>query len=112
MPTLAQQALMQRLNLGAHGVAITVTVPNGTPVATLGIWHQPLGEAQPVGTDFRRREPRRVLEIPRTATLEAVPRGSVITAPDRDGGATKTWTADGLERSDDPLRCYVIVVPA
>lgn len=103
---------MQRLNLAAHGVAISVTRPGDVPVETTGIWHAPLGEAQPFGTDLRRRDPRRVMEIPRDATLDDVPRGSVISAADRDGGAATTWRADGLERSDDPLRTYVILVPA
>ena len=112
MPSLAQQALMQRLNLAAHGVPITVTRPGATLTPTTGIWHAPLTEPQAFGTDFRRRDPRRVMEIPRDATLDDVPRGSVIVAVDRDGGIAKTWRADGLERSDDPLRMYVILVPA
>src|SRR3990172_77306 len=102
MPTLAQQALMQSLNLSVHGVAITVTVPNCAPVATSGIWHQPLAEPQPTGTDFRRREPRRVLEIPRTTELPDVPRQSVIEAAERSDGTARTWRVDGLERVDDP----------
>lgn len=112
MPTLDQQALMQRLNLSAHGVAVTVTPPAGASVSTTGIWHAPQAEAQPFGTDFRRRDPRRVMELPRTSTLEDVPRGSIVHAADRDGGLVKTWRADGLERQDDPLRYYVILVPA
>lgn len=112
MPTLAQQALMQRVNLAAHGVAITVTPPAGAPVNTTGIWHSPQAEAQPYGTDLRRRDPRRVMEIPRDATLDDVPRGSIVLAVDVDGGLVKTWRADGCERPDDPLRTYVILVPA
>ena len=112
MPTLAQQALMQRLNLAAHGTPITVTRPGGLPIQTTGIWHVPIADPQAFGTDFRRREPRRVMEIPRDDTLDDVPRGSVIVAVDRDGGgAAKTWRADGLERTDDPLRTYVLLVP-
>ena len=112
MPTLAQQALMQRLNLAPPAVAIPVTRPGQDPVETTGIWHVPLAEAPPFGTDFTRREPRRVLEVPRDDTLDDVPRGSVIVAADRDGAAATTWRADGLDRTDDPLRTYVIVVPA
>lgn len=111
MPTLAQRAVMAQLNQAAHGVSITVTPPFAAAVTTTGIWHEPRDEPQPYGTDFRRLEPRRILEIPRTDTLSDVPRGSVITAVDRDGGAAKTWRADGLDRPTDPLRMFVLVVP-
>lgn len=103
---------MQRLNLAAHGVAITVTPPSGAPVATTGIWHAELVDAQPYGSDLRRKDPRRVMEIPLNGTLTTVPRGSVIVAADKDGAAARHWRVDALERNDDPLRTYVIVVPA
>lgn len=118
MPTLAQLALMQKVNQAAHGVSITVTPPGGSAVTTTGIWHDPLIDTQPLGSDFRRRDPRRVMEIPLTDTLTDVPRGSTVVAADRDGGSAKTWRADGLApalgigRFTGPLRCYVILVPA
>lgn len=112
MPTLAQLALIQKVNLAAHGIPVTVTPPGGSAVATTGIWHVPLEEQQPYGTDFQRREPRRLMELPRTDSLTAVPRGSIIAAADVDGGATKNWRADGLQRDDDPLRMFMILVPA
>jgi len=82
----------------AFGVPITVTrpAPENTPVTTSGIWLSPLMEDPPVGTDFRRRDPRRVMAIPRDATLTHIPRGSVIVAAEQLGAVARTWTVDGL----------------
>lgn len=110
MPTLAQIALVQRLNLAVHGVALTMTFPDGgASVPAVGIWHPALDDGQPFGTDFSRRDPRRLLEVALTSTVPGVPRGTTIRAQERDGGATHTYIADGLAQPDDPLRAYVIV---
>lgn len=110
MPTLAQQALMQRLNLSAHGVAITVTVPNGTPVATSGIWHQPQPDTQPGAPDVHKLESRQVLEIPRDGTVADLPRGTVIAAQATASGGILQWRVVGFERRLVD-RWYVIVTP-
>lgn len=94
------RTLALEINLAAHGVSATVTrpAPDDTPVETTGIWHTaPPEDAQPYGTDFRRREPRRILALPR-ADLPTMPRGTTISAPETIGGTAKTWTVDGLER--------------
>jgi hypothetical protein len=118
MPTLAQLALMARLNQAARGVEITVTPPagsvnppGGVPVETTGIWHVPLKEAMPTGQDRQRLEPRRVMEIPINAALPLVPRGSTVEGIDRDGAAVRTFRCEGLDRPGDPLRTYVVLVP-
>lgn len=79
----------------ALSVPITVTVPSGAPVTTTGIWSKPLTEAMPYGQEMARVDPRKVLVIQRTSTLDAVPRGSVILAAETDDGTVRTWQVDG-----------------
>jgi len=104
------RTLALEINLAAHGVSATVTrpAPDDTPVSTTGIWYtQPLDETRPFGTDFQRREPRRVMALPR-ADLSTLPRGTTIVAPETIGGTDKTWVVDGLERVEaDTWRAIV-----
>lgn len=104
------RTLALELNLAAHGVAATVTrpAPDDTPVTTTGIWHSgPVEDPQPYGTDFRRREPRRILALPR-ADLATLPRGTTISAPETIGGTAKTWVVDSLDRVEaDTWRAIV-----
>lgn len=87
------------------GLPITVTRPDpyNDPVQTTGIWistdHMGGGlvEPRPYGTDFQRREPRRLLAVTRNDQLPTLPRGSSVVAPEYLGGPAKTWTVDGLE---------------
>lgn len=110
MPTLAQRALMSRHNQAAHGVNITVTPPGLDAVTTTGIWHEPNDEGQPVGADYRRSEPRRLMEIPRSTDLADVPKASVIAAVDVEDGDEKTWRVEGYYRPSDPLRVFVTLI--
>lgn len=99
------------LNLSAHGVPATVTrpAPDDTPVVTTGIWiTTPLDEQRPVGVDFQRREPRRVMALPRSA-LASVPRHTIVVASETIGGANKTWRVDGLERTDADVFRVILV---
>lgn len=109
------RSLALSLNLSAHGVAATVTPPppDDVPVSTTGIWATaPLQDEQPAGTDFRRREPRRVLALPKT-DLPILPRGTTIVAPEVMGGVDKTWRVDGLDRSEgDHWRAIVALASA
>jgi hypothetical protein len=93
----------------AFGVPATVTLPLSNPVTTTGVWVRALEEAQPFGTDLVRRDPRRVLAIPRTAVLDAVPRGTVILAAEMEGGPTRMWRVDGLERTEADLFRVIVV---
>ena len=110
--------------LTAFGVPATVTrpAPDNWPVATTAIWLPPLlEEPRPVGTDFQRREPRRLLSLPRAApgipgsvggdrVLSTMPRGTTIVAAERLGEAAKTWRVDGLERTEaDEWRVIVVI---
>ena len=103
--TLALGQIFDTLSL-----SITVTPPLGVAVVTTGIWTKPIEEAMPFGQDMARREPRKVLAIQRTATLDAVPRGAVIVAPETDDGTELTWRAEGLDglTSADLMRVIVV----
>jgi hypothetical protein len=108
-----QQAL-RRLALDAsmfaHGVDATVTVPSGAPIVTRAIWQAGLEEAMPVGRDFQRRDPRRILALP-LADVPDVPRGTVIVAPLPGTATTRTWKVENVERLEaEQIR--VIVAPS
>jgi len=104
MPTLTQKALVADLALAAHGVPITVTLPDaGGTYTDAGIWLDPIDEPQPYGHDYGRREPRRALKIRRTVAHEAIPRGATITAADRLDASARTYRVDGLVHPDDPM---------
>jgi len=93
------RALALDLTSSAHGVTATVTrpAPDQAAIVTRGVWITfPLEEPRPYGTDFQRREPRRVLALPKSA-LATLPRGTVIVAADRVGGSIKVWRVDGLD---------------
>lgn len=97
----------------AFSVPATVTrpAPDATPVPTTGIWLTSLVEVRPFGTDFQRRDPRRVLSVTRDAILTHIPRGSTIVAPEQVGWTPKTWRVDGYERVDsDDMRLILIAI--
>src|SRR4051794_31886134 len=86
--------------LTAFGLPITVTrpSPDDTPVTTTGVWLPiPIDEKRPIGTDFQRAEPRKVLSIPRDRVVKNVPRGSTVLAAEYAGGPVKTWRVDGYD---------------
>lgn len=95
----------------AFAVAVTVTrpAPDNTPIATSGIWLTPLAETFPHGTDFQRRDPRRVMALRRSA-VPTLPRGTVVSAPEVLSGANKTWRVDGFEQSADAEHWRAVVV--
>lgn len=97
--------------LDAFGLPAIVTrpAPDDIPIDTKGFWIQPLEEAQPYGTDFKRREPRRVFVLSRTA-LPTLERGTTIVAAEIAGGEAKTWRVDGFDRAVDPDHWRAILV--
>lgn len=98
--------------LAAFGVPATVTrpAPDDDPIATTGVWVSPIPDDVPVGMEFQRRERRRVLALDRDA-VPTVPRGTVITAPERDSEHAQTWRVDSLEQEDaDHHRVRVVAV--
>jgi len=89
---------------------VTRPAPDSTPLDTRAIWIAPREEPQPFGTDLARRDPRRVLCVPRTETLPALPRGTTIACAELDGGTTKTWRVDGYQQpvTADEMRVWVL----
>jgi len=95
--------------LEAFGVPAVVTrpAPDNTPISTTVIWVSPQ-EATPSGSDFGRRDPRRVLIIPRSA-VPTLPRATTIVAAEESGGVSKTWTIEEFDRAIEP-DCWRVIV--
>lgn len=99
------------LALDAFGVPATVTVPNGGPIVTHGIWVTPTTEDRPGSLDVRRREPTRTFALP-IADVPAVPKGTVIVAPEMDGLEAQRWRVDGFPTVEvDHVRVLVVADP-
>lgn len=113
MDITALRALALAVSASHFGVPVTLTPPGGVALTATGIWLPSLTEEMPVGRDFQRREPRRVLAlrcIDEYGALPALPRGTVIVAAEH-GGIARTWKVDGIDlQTAEQIR--VIVVPA
>lgn len=86
----------REVNFAQLGEAATVTPPYKAAISTTVIWMRNLEEEQPVGGARGRRESRRLIAIQRADVIE-VPRGTLISAPDPEGGAAKEWQVDDLD---------------
>lgn len=119
----ALRAQAQTVMFATIGVPITVTPPqqDAPAVVTTGIWISEAGqtlrgpsqieEPRQIGSEFQRREPRKVLAIPRDAVLSTLPRGSFIQAAEALGGPVRTWRTDGFDRVEpDVWRVIVVLV--
>lgn len=97
--------------LSAFGVPVTVTrpAPNNTPISTTGVWMTPESVDVPIGVEFQRRDQRRVMALPRSA-VPTVPHRTVIVAPEKQGGASKTWVVDGTDSEDLELARVLLVL--
>lgn len=105
------RALVRDVNFAVLGVDVTVTRPGVyLPVATRGIWLPPVVDEVPFGHELARREPRRILALPRS-DVDSAPRGTVIAAPESPGSVTVTWVVDGLAEAQTPEHLRVIVRP-
>lgn len=107
------RALVLDINLTTHGVPATVTrpFPDDTPIVTRGIWLTWDTDAPPTGTEFQRREPRKVLAL-RRLDVPTVPRGTVILAPQKGGDTVQAWRVDGTETVfADHVRVIVVAAP-
>lgn len=95
--------------LDAFGVDVTVTRPGQPSITTRGIWDaSPPEEERPFGTDFQRRVARQVMALPREGLTE-LERGTVIAAPEYEGGPTKTWKIDGFSQRVE-YDCWRVIV--
>lgn len=106
MDILAIRNAQAAINFAVHGFDITVTPPGGDPVETRGMWAPPIDDGSGAFVAFRRAGPRRVLVIARTA-LDAVPKGSVIVAPEGLTAGPVTFVADQKGDPVDPYRFIV-----
>jgi hypothetical protein len=107
MDITALRSLALDVAMATLAVPAIVTPDGGLAVHTTAIWVATVEEQLPVGRDFQRREPRRILALP-VADVPSVPRGSVIVAPAPGGTVARTWVVDGVDRSDaDQLRVIV-----
>ena len=86
------------LNMSAHGVDATVTrpAPDDDPITTRAILMTTQTEDAPMGAEFTRRDPIRVLVL-RRDEVPTVPLGTVIVAPERLGGEPESWVVDGYD---------------
>lgn len=97
----------------AFGLSVTVTRPQENSFSATGIWISSLFEDPPVGGDFTRREPRRVMAFSIEDISDNIPRGTIVTAPEEDGGTSKKWQVDGIEaRESDHIRVVLIPLTA
>lgn len=95
--------------LDAFAVPATVTPPGAVAIETRGAWVTSRTESQPGFSDFSRRAAVRVFALDRAA-VPSVPKGTLILAPETDGGVVQRWRVDGVEVLEaDCMR--VVVVP-
>jgi hypothetical protein len=101
--------------LDAYGLPAVVTrpAPDNAPISTSGFWLLEQDDALPVGSDIGRREPRRLLVLPRAA-VPTLPRGTTVAIAEVEGGATKTFRVERLARATEPdhWRAIVHIPPA
>lgn len=98
---------------GVLGIEIILTRPTADdgPITTTGVWRTPLEDEQPYGSGLKRREPRQVMAIERSDTLDEVPRGTTILAADRYGSTARLWRVEGYTDRVEADRFLVILVP-
>jgi len=104
MSLAALRALVLEVNVAAHGMPVTVTIPNGQPVATNGIWLTPETDGE------GRKEGIHVLSIPK-ADVASVPRKSIVVGAPAGGDQTLRWMVDSTAKVETD-RVYVVLVPA
>jgi hypothetical protein len=108
------RTLVRDVSFDTLGVDATVTrpYPDDAAIPTRIVWIRPAAEDAPFGGDIQRRTARRVLAL-RRDEVPTVPRGTVITAPDPEGGAARQWRVEGPDRVDTAtVRVIVVEEPA
>jgi hypothetical protein len=104
------RALTLSLNFELLGLEASVTrpAPDDTPIATRGIWVDPVTEDVPVGLDLQRRIAKKVMALPR-ADVPTAPRGTVIVMAERHAPSLpRTWRVDELvHQAEDHTRVLV-----
>lgn len=101
---------MRGTSFDVLGVDATVTrpQPDDVPIATRVIW---LTAATEGFTEMQRREARRVMAL-RRDDVPTAPLGTLVLAPDPEGGPIRRWRVDGFERFDTAtIRVTVVAFP-
>lgn len=104
------RSLVLSLNQATHGVTATVTRSGHAAVSTRAIWlTAPIDDPQPYGHDYSARGPRKAMVLSRADFPDGVERGTVISAPEAQGGTLLSWTVDSIERTEaDHWRVVVV----
>ena len=92
----------------AFSVPVVVTLPNGLPITTKGIWLPTTTEDVPFAAGYQRRDQKRVIAISKDG-VPVLAKGSRIKAPEKEGGPIKRWLVDAHEFSDDDHHRVVVV---
>lgn len=98
----ALRTLALDLNVSAHGVDVTVQLPDASAaIDTRGIWLTTDFAESPIGADWPRHTARRTLVLTRAA-VPAIPIGTIVVAPERPGIDPTRWRVDGydMQRAD------------
>ncbi len=107
----AAWAIGMRVQFATMGVPAVVTrpAPADTPIETSLIWVERTTPEVPDGARVTRHDPRRI-GVLSSAAVPTVPTGTIIVAPETQGGTARTWKVDGIARVDaDQVR--VILLP-
>lgn len=104
------RTLVRDVSFRALGVAATVTrpYPDDAPITTRVVWITSTMGDVPSGLDVQRREARRALAL-RRDEVPTVPRGTIILAPDPEGGAANRWRVETPLRIDTATMRVVVV---
>lgn len=96
------------MNLLVHGVPATVTIPGGDPVMTRLLWTRSSIGA-PAELEIQQIEARRVAVLPKI-DVPAVPRGTLISAPETQGGTNRLWRVDAPDQIHEPeLHRFIVL---
>lgn len=96
--------------LAAFGLTgATVTRPNAAAIIGVTVmWVSPSVGVGPVGMDLQAVSSRRVMVLPRS-TVPTLPKGTVVVAPEYDGGALRVWVVDEFAQIEyDHWRAVVV----
>lgn len=95
----------------AFGLVARVTRPgDDQAIECTVVWSPTSPELSPGGMEFQGNSSKRVMSIAK-AEIDSVPDGSVVLAPEFEGGEVLSWTVDGQERAE--FDCWrVMVVPS
>ena len=96
------------LAMDAFSVPAVVTLKFQNPVSTRGIWGTSEADEFEVGGEYQRRAPKRIMAISKT-DVPTVPRGTKIVAPEREGGTTKNWEVEEVDRADPDYHRVILI---